>query len=363
MAQRKSKEERMVQAEFQRKEELNHLKNLKKKEIQEKLKRIRATAGIDYYNTEDVDPGFRSDEWDDLTKPDFQKEDKLLGKRKRKQKISLREKVELEKELDEYYKLDYEGNIGDLKTRFTYRFVPAYSYGLQTEEILIANDKDLNQYVSLKKLAPYTENKWKVTYHQKLKKNIILQGVKLDACSSTSGGFLRLPGDAREERRVDLGLFLMALNLTEAVDQRWGPETWLVKKGWKKWNKFVSPVMPFIVVATVAILCDSAIAQRASAILLFGLQVIIAAIPLHGSGFFFSYVLSKLLGIGYISAQTISIEVGMQNSVLGVVLTSQHFANPLTAVPCAVSSICQSIYGSVLAGILRSMPVETKVED
>ncbi|KAL0928348.1 hypothetical protein M5K25_000225 [Dendrobium thyrsiflorum] len=33
MTQRKSKEERMVQAEFQRKEELKHLKNLKKKEI------------------------------------------------------------------------------------------------------------------------------------------------------------------------------------------------------------------------------------------------------------------------------------------------------------------------------------------
>ncbi|PKU70096.1 probable sodium/metabolite cotransporter BASS1, chloroplastic isoform X2 [Dendrobium catenatum] len=127
--------------------------------------------------------------------------------------------------------------------------------------------------------------------------------------------------------------------------------------------KFVSPVMPFIAVATVAILCGSAIAQSASAILSSGLQVVIASIALHGSGFFFGYVLSKLLGIGDISARTISIEVGMQNSVLGVVLASQHFGNPLTAVPCAVSSICHSIYGSVLAGIWRSMPVETKVED
>lgn len=246
--QRKSKEERMAQSEFERKEELKHLKNLKKKEIQEKLERIRATAGIgeesvcnlgaacleedfdpeeydkamkvmfsaDYYNTEDVDPGFGSDVGDDLEKPDFDKEDKLLGltegwdsvdtmegfegmrkimlkknaeeeepshvegKRKRKQKISLREKVELEKELEEYYKLDYEGTIGDLKTRFKYRSVPTDSYGLQIEEILMANDKDLNQYVSLKKLAPYHEKEWKVTYHQKLKKNMILQGVKSD---------------------------------------------------------------------------------------------------------------------------------------------------------------------------------------
>ncbi|KAL0928349.1 hypothetical protein M5K25_000226 [Dendrobium thyrsiflorum] len=91
--------------------------------------------------------------------------------------------------------------------------------------------------------------------------------------------------------------------------------------------KFVSLVMPFIVVATVAFLCGSEIAQSASAILSSGLQVVIAAIPLHDSGFFFSYVLSKLLGIGYISAQTISIEVDMQNSVLGAVLASQHFGN------------------------------------
>lgn len=126
--------------------------------------------------------------------------------------------------------------------------------------------------------------------------------------------------------------------------------------------KFVSPVMPFIAVATVAILCGSAIAQNASAILSSGIQVVIAVVALHTSGFFFGFVLSKLFGIDDISARTISIEVGMQNSVLGLVLANQHFGSPLTAVPCAVASICQSICGSALAGIWRSMPVETKVE-
>lgn len=43
----------------------------------------------------------------------------------------------------------------------------------------------------------------------------------------------------------------------------------------------------------------------------------------------------------------------MQNSVLGVVLATQHFGNPLTAVPCAVSSVCHSIFGSALVGIWR----------
>ncbi|ONK74909.1 uncharacterized protein A4U43_C03F11360 [Asparagus officinalis] len=118
----------------------------------------------------------------------------------------------------------------------------------------------------------------------------------------------------------------------------------------------VSPLMPFIAVATVAILCGSAIAQNASAILASGFQVAVSVFALHASGFTFGYWFSRLLGIDVSSSRTISIEVGMQNSVLGVVLATKHFGNPLTAVPCAVSSICHSIYGSVLAGIWRSMP-------
>ncbi|XP_072986974.1 probable sodium/metabolite cotransporter BASS1, chloroplastic [Typha latifolia] len=122
----------------------------------------------------------------------------------------------------------------------------------------------------------------------------------------------------------------------------------------------VSPLMPFIAVATVAILCGSAIAQNASAILTSGLQVVTSVCCLHASGFFFGYMLSRMLGIDISSSRTISIEVGMQNSVLGVVLASQHFGNPLTAVPCAVSSICHSVYGSILAGIWRNMPPKNK---
>ncbi|KAL4200919.1 hypothetical protein AMTRI_Chr02g213540 [Amborella trichopoda] len=124
--------------------------------------------------------------------------------------------------------------------------------------------------------------------------------------------------------------------------------------------KFVSPFMPLTSVLTVALLCGSAIAQNASAILMSGQQVVLAACALHGSGFFFGYALSRILGLDVSSSRTISIEVGMQNSVLGVVLAGQHFSNPLTAVPCAVSSVCHSIYGSILAGIWRYTTPPTK---
>lgn len=76
--------------------------------------------------------------------------------------------------------------------------------------------------------------------------------------------------------------------------------------------KIVCPVMPPIAVATVAILCGNAIAQSSSAILMSGQQAAVAVALLHTSGFFFGYVLSRLLGIDVSSSRTISIEVGMQ---------------------------------------------------
>ncbi|PUZ65454.1 hypothetical protein GQ55_3G224100 [Panicum hallii var. hallii] len=226
--QRKSKEERIARAKQEQAEELKHLKNLKKKEIAEKLERIRMIAGIEgdaacklgaddleedfdpedydkkmqemfddsYYEADDVDPEFGSGEEMDLEKPDFDKEDELLGLPKgwasekdkeesittdgkaTKGKISLKEKVELEKEMEEYYKLDYEDTIGDLKTRFKYKKVNPNSFGLSTYDILASDDKDLNQYVSMKKLAPYRESEWKVTHHKKLSKDLILGGQK-----------------------------------------------------------------------------------------------------------------------------------------------------------------------------------------
>lgn len=123
--------------------------------------------------------------------------------------------------------------------------------------------------------------------------------------------------------------------------------------------RLVSPLMPPLAVATVAILCGNAIAQSSSVILMSGRQVVLAVCLLHASGFFFGYALARLLGVDVSAARTISIEVGMQNSVLGVVLANKHFGDPLTAVPCAVSSVCHSIIGSALAGIWRrSSPKE-----
>ena len=43
------------------------------------------------------------------------------------------------------------------------------------------------------------------------------------------------------------------------------------------------------------------------------------------------------------------VQVGMQNSTLGASLALMHFADPLTAAPCAVSACMHSVIGSLLA--------------
>jgi protein KRI1 len=64
-----------------------------------------------------------------------------------------------ESALDNLYQLDYEDIIDGMPCRFKYRQVQPESFGLDIDDLLLANDTELNHYVSLKKLAPYRDSR------------------------------------------------------------------------------------------------------------------------------------------------------------------------------------------------------------
>lgn len=120
--------------------------------------------------------------------------------------------------------------------------------------------------------------------------------------------------------------------------------------------RVVLPAAPLVSVLTITLICASVIAQSASEIRAAPVRLLTAVILLHGGGFALGYLFSKVAGYGPITNRTVAIEVGMQNSGLGVVLARQHFADPLTAVPCAISAVTHSVMGSLLAAIWRMRP-------
>jgi len=87
-----------------------------------------------------------------------------------------------------------------------------------------------------------------------------------------------------------------------------------------------------------------------------------AVFLVHAAGFLLGYIASMLAGFGESQRRAISIEVGMQNSSLAVVLATIHFASPLTAVPAAVSAVLMNIMGSSLAVVWRQIRIPTSLQ-
>jgi bile acid:Na+ symporter, BASS family len=115
----------------------------------------------------------------------------------------------------------------------------------------------------------------------------------------------------------------------------------------------VLPAAPLVSVAFITLIVASVIGQNARPIRESGGVLLLGVFLLHAGGFALGYGFAKLFGYDKIVCRTISIEVGMQNSGLGVVLAKKHFPDTLAPVPCAVSSVFHSVIGSLLAAVWR----------
>uniref|UniRef100_D8QA87 Kri1-like C-terminal domain-containing protein n=1 Tax=Schizophyllum commune (strain H4-8 / FGSC 9210) TaxID=578458 RepID=D8QA87_SCHCM len=89
----------------------------------------------------------------DAPPPDFDDEEWDGTEEMRKRK--------LDEYMNELYGLDFNDMVGGMPTRFRYVSVPKQDFSLTPAEILMATDKELNEYMSIKKYAPYKrDNKW-----------------------------------------------------------------------------------------------------------------------------------------------------------------------------------------------------------
>ncbi len=128
-----------------------------------------------------------------------------------------------------------------------------------------------------------------------------------------------------------------------AAMQRWTPGV----------TRRLLPVAPLAAVLMITLIVASIIGAAREAILETAARLLLAVASLHASGFLLGYLLSRLAGADARTARTVSIEVGMQNSGLGVVLARQNFPDPLVAIPSAVSSLFHSLIASLLAAVWR----------
>ena len=111
-------------------------------------------------------------------------------------------------------------------------------------------------------------------------------------------------------------------------------------------------IMPAISVIAIVAIVDGIVAANAAKIMSCAL-VVIAAVVLHnGLGIVIGQMLAKAMKVSYDKQTSIAIEVGTQNSGLGLVLATANFAaNPLATLPGAIFSVWNLIAGSLYASL------------
>jgi bile acid:Na+ symporter, BASS family len=122
-----------------------------------------------------------------------------------------------------------------------------------------------------------------------------------------------------------------------------------------KFGAAASHAGPAIAVVAIVMIAGSIVANNTEAIVGHGVQLAIAGLLLHTAGFALGYAVTRLLRFPQNTARTVSIEVGMQNSGLAMVLAHQHFAAAV-ATPAVFSSVFHTLVGSLCAAYWRLRP-------
>eukprot|EP00271_Cylindrocystis_brebissonii_P002434 TRINITY_DN13059_c0_g1_i2.p1 TRINITY_DN13059_c0_g1~~TRINITY_DN13059_c0_g1_i2.p1 ORF type:complete len:456 (+),score=57.89 TRINITY_DN13059_c0_g1_i2:706-2073(+) len=116
-------------------------------------------------------------------------------------------------------------------------------------------------------------------------------------------------------------------------------------------SKAIKPSLPALSVFTTALCVGSPLAVNSVAVRSqSGLLVLIPVVLFHALGFLAGYGLAQVVykKDGVPLARTLSLETGMQSSLLGLALATKFFPDPLVGIPSAISVIVMSLMGFAL---------------
>lgn len=109
-----------------------------------------------------------------------------------------------------------------------------------------------------------------------------------------------------------------------------------------------SDLLPAISVLSISLIIACVMALNADRVLAFPVAVVAAVILHNLLGLTAGYGIAKLTGSSRADCRTVAVEIGMQNSGLGVTLANQFFQPP-SALPGALFSLWHNLSGILLA--------------
>ena len=116
--------------------------------------------------------------------------------------------------------------------------------------------------------------------------------------------------------------------------------------------KVASTALPLVSVIAIVLIVAAVVSVSQPNIASAGPLVFLVVVLHNGFGLLFGYLVAKICGMNLAKRKCLSIEVGMQNSGLGVALAAVHFAAmPLAALPSAIFSFWHNISGPIIATI------------
>lgn len=120
-------------------------------------------------------------------------------------------------------------------------------------------------------------------------------------------------------------------------------------------------IVPLISVAAILIIVSAVTAANAENVVSTG-AIVFVAVFLHNSiGLLLGYFAALIMGLNENDRRAISIEVGMQNSGLGVALATAHFS-PLAALPSVWGAIWHNISGPIIATVWANQSTKSTVK-